>query len=135
MKNQQKIIVSFILVHAALLFAACEGSRSARGIVLDSSSKLPLAGVRCEVLQGGDIQITDSTGKFDIDGKFGSCVPDCKDITAEFSKDSYAVYQVDNPAIDLTILLERKWWVFLFPQSHLQETLEDINSNCDWPLF
>lgn len=108
MKNQPKIAISLILMHTALLFAACEGSRSARGIVLDSSSKLPLAGVKCEVLNGGGIQITDSTGKFDVDGKFGSCVPDCKDITAEFSKDSYEVYQVDNPAIDLTILLERK---------------------------
>jgi hypothetical protein len=108
MKKYPKATIGLILIHVVLLCSSCEGNRFARGIVLDSSSKLPLAGVKCEVLNGGAIQITDSTGKFDIDGKFGSCVPDCKDITAEFSKDSYEVYQVDNPAIDLTILLQKK---------------------------
>ena len=106
MKNIRINFSAFALISLSFLLPSCEGFHVARGTVVDASSRKPLAGVLCEAINGGSAQTTDSTGRFEVTGPFGGCLPNCPEITMRFSKDSYKVYQVANPAYDTIILLE-----------------------------
>ena len=95
------------LISFLLLVSGCEGYRQAVGTVVDYETYKPLDSVYCNVLTGGTPMYTDTTGKFNVQNPFGSCMP-CKDITVEFSKPGYRNYMVTNPKSEITVPLERQ---------------------------
>lgn len=96
------------LLSIAVLLNSCEGYRCANGTVTDAATNLPLEGVKCAVTTGKQVYYTDTSGKFDVCNQMSGCLPDCKDITVEFSKKGYESYVVDNPDEELVIPLQKK---------------------------
>ena len=98
---------AFLLLIIATFITACEGFRSARGIVKDKATSKPLDSVACAVITGQTTFITDSSGKFDVQNAMGGCIPDCKDIVVQFSKRGYKTLEVTNPT-DSVFFLEKQ---------------------------
>jgi hypothetical protein len=96
-----------IFLIPALFLAACEGFRSAHGIVKDKVTGKPLDSVACFAPTARITIITDSSGKFDVQNAMGGCIPDCKDIIVQFSKRGYKTLEVTNPT-DSVFFLERQ---------------------------
>ncbi len=91
-----KTLLFLVILIPLFLLYACEGQRCGGGIVKDSATQLPLDSVFCKVTTGSNSMYTDSTGKYNLCGDFGGCMP-CKDITVEFSKKGYATQVTVNP--------------------------------------
>ncbi len=92
---------------ALVFLESCEGYRCADGTVIDKITNLPLDSVLVKVITGTEIVYTDTTGKFDVCNKFGGCVPDCKDIMVEFSKDNYTTIILKNPDKEVIVIMEK----------------------------
>ena len=90
-----------------LVISACEGNRVAKGIVKNKATDLPLDSVLCVVTNGIDSVLTDTSGRFFLDGPFGGCGPKCPDIDIEFSKQGFKTLSVTNPDADAVIFLEK----------------------------
>jgi len=100
----------YLFTTTLLLFflqSSCEGYRCAEGIVIDASTNLPLDSVFCNVKTGKETMYTDTIGRFEVCNQFGGCVPDCKDIIVEFSKNGYKTILLKNEQCNGTIYLER----------------------------
>lgn len=98
----------FGLLTIAVIVNSCEGFRCADGVVKDADTNLPLEGVKCEVTTGKQVYYTDSSGKFEVCNQMSGCLPGCKDITVQFSKEGYESYIVDNPNKELVIPLQKQ---------------------------
>lgn len=87
------------LVSLVIIFTACEGSSSAKGVVKDKETNLPLDSVTCTVTSGEMQIVTNSTGEYDVHNNIGGCVGGCKDIVVEFSRNGYkTVVKVEEEA-------------------------------------
>jgi hypothetical protein len=87
------------------LFISCEGMRIPEGTVLDKSTGKALDSVRCTVIETGENLLTDSTGKFYLEGPFGSCMRECKEVSVQFSKEGYQTLLLINPEQDFVYLV------------------------------
>ena len=88
-----------------IILTACEGSSSAKGVVKDKETNLPLDSVTCTVTSGEMQVVTDSTGKYDVHNNMGGCVGGCKDIVVEFSRNGYkTVVKVEDEARGIVYL-------------------------------
>jgi hypothetical protein len=101
-----KTLLMFLLVMASLL-TACEGYRTAAGVVKDKGSNRPIRGVVCTLLSGQTFMITDSTGRYSLQNPMGGCMPHCKDIIIRFDKSGYKIVEYTNPT-DSIIFLEKQ---------------------------
>lgn len=95
-----------VLLFSLIAFCSCEGNRFARGFVRDKITDEPLDSVFVAVLSGRDETYTDSIGYYWVSNDFGGCVPDCKDIDIEYSKQGYRTSRKINPADSAVIYLE-----------------------------
>jgi hypothetical protein len=86
-----------VLLLSVILLSACEGYRTAHGIVKDKASDQALDSVLCEVITGTMKKMTDSTGRFDVHNNMGGCMPDCRDIIVKLTKTGYHILEVTNP--------------------------------------
>jgi len=100
-------ITLIILFFTSILIVSCEGYSCADGTVLDKSTNMPLDSVYVKVQTGSQTIYTDSSGKFEVCNKFGGCVPKCKDIIVEFSKEGYLSQVLTNPTPGLNVYLEK----------------------------
>ena len=96
-----------VILIALILLPACEGYRTAHGIVKDKASSQPLDSVLCEVLTSNTSMLTDSAGRFSVRNGMGGCMPDCKDIKVRFSKAGYQAMEATNP-IDTIFYLQKQ---------------------------
>jgi hypothetical protein len=93
-----KSLTIIIFTLATVLFTSCEGMMIADGAVYDELSNEPIDSVKCLVLETGEITYTDNNGKYYLEGPFGSCSGDCKDMTVEFSHIEYITQTIINPS-------------------------------------
>lgn len=99
---------SFVIVATSLLSIGCEGEKCADGIVYDAQTGVVLDSVLYKRLGKDSYEIyTDSTGTYEMCGKFGACNPECPDFTIEFSKSGYVSQRHRNPG-SKDIYLERE---------------------------
>lgn len=92
------ILYSFVIIAIISLSIGCEGFTCADGIVYDAETNMPLDSVLYKRLGHRPIEkYTDSTGTYDMCGIFGGCVPDCPDLSIEFSKPGYKSQSYRNP--------------------------------------
>jgi len=98
--------MKFVFPFFVIIFSGCEGSRAARGQVIDRATAKPIDSVKCEVLTGQQQSYTDSNGHFSVSNPFGSCVPKCKDIVIRLSKQNYKDIVITNPR-DTIFYLDR----------------------------
>ena len=75
-----------------------------KGTVIEYSSNKPLDSVLCRVTETGETVYTDSTGKYYLEGPFGGCVRDCRNMTVEFTKQGYESISVSNPGHQIIYL-------------------------------
>jgi len=107
MKNLFYLICLFLI---SSIIISCEGYTCSNGIVYDKQTKLPLDSVSYKDLNNNlsMISLTDSSGKYDICGRFGGCGTNgCPDINVEFSKSGYKTQTIQNPGNDAAIFLEK----------------------------
>lgn len=91
-------IYSFVIIAIISLSIGCEGSNCADGVVYDAVTNTPLDSVSYKRLGNDPIEkYTDSTGIYYMCGVFGGCVPDCPDMSIEFSKPGYVSQSYRNP--------------------------------------
>lgn len=102
-KTLQFIIVIFILLATN---SACEGFSTAKGLICDLKTKKPIVSIKCHVLSGTETCYTDVSGYYEVSNEFGGCIPKCKEIIVEFSKNGYKTKRITNPVSD-TIYLEK----------------------------
>lgn len=95
------------LLMGLFALSACEGYRSADGIVIDKTSRQPLDSVMIEVTTASYSVYTDTSGKFDVHNRISGCVPDCKDIMIRFSKTNYKTITLTNPDTETIVELEK----------------------------
>lgn len=102
-----RIAGSVSLVMVTLLAApGCEGYRCAEGEIRDMDTHEFIEDVKCTVITRGNFVVySDSLGRFDVCNVFSGCVPDCPDITVEFSKLGYKTKRVTNPEYGALIYL------------------------------
>ena len=86
------------------MVVSCEGMRFADGYVYDKTTNDPIDSVLCVVLENGSEVYTDSTGHYYIDGPFGGCLSECKDMTVEYSKLGFQTQTILNPERDYIYL-------------------------------
>ncbi|MDB5013791.1 MAG: hypothetical protein JWQ25_1993 [Daejeonella sp.] len=100
----------FILIYAAIhltFLTSCEGYRTAKGIVKDKATNMPLDSVLCTVTTGKMQVYTDTSGKYNVHNSMGGCVGGCKDIVVEFSKKDYKTVIRTQENASGIILLEK----------------------------
>jgi hypothetical protein len=97
-----KYVALFILI---LPMLSCEGLSEGSGIVVDKSSKKPVAKATVKNNFGQSTE-TDSAGVFFSSSSLVGCVPKCPDITVEISKTGFKTISLKNPWRD-TIFLEK----------------------------
>lgn len=95
-----------LLFLSGSLCQGCEGYRCADGIVLDKSTNQPLDSILVEVIIASELIYTDATGAFDVCNQFGGCMPACKDIEVQFSKNGYKTVTLINPKQAENVLME-----------------------------
>ena len=97
-----------LLVILILAIIGCEGTLIGKGVVYDELTNAPLDSVVYKRVSDGDerVFLTDSTGRYYINGPFGGCMPDCPDFSAEFAKPGYKTKRIDNPDGDIYMELE-----------------------------
>ena len=93
---KKKLVILFVIVNLFFL-SSCEGYRCGSGTIYDSETKVPIDSVMCALTNGCDMQFSDSLGRYNVCDCFTGCVPDCPDITVEFSKTGYKTKSVKNP--------------------------------------
>lgn len=106
---QISVVATLLLALIVLSTAGCaEGFRTATGVVVDDQTGQPLDSVLCNVTTGNDTQLTDETGKFDLQNRMTRCNNrKCPNITVEFSKNGYQTTSVTNPHSNLTVRLKK----------------------------
>ena len=102
----RKIWTAFLCTVFTAAFTSCEGYKCGTGHVVDKLTSKPLDSVFCEAITGVQTQYTDSAGTFELCNRMSGCVPQCKDISIQFSKPGYKTIVVENPE-DAVIYLER----------------------------
>ena len=98
----------FSSIASIVFFLSCEGNREANGYVKDQITNKPIDSVFVKVLSGTDETYTDSIGYYHVSNQFGGCVPNCKNIDVEFSKEGYQILQKTNPDYNEIIYLSPK---------------------------
>ncbi|MDR1846536.1 MAG: hypothetical protein LBR17_00240 [Bacteroidales bacterium] len=102
-----KVISKIIIICSVIVqLMSCEGFNCGEGVVYDSVSKIPIDNVKCKVLTGSQIQYSNNEGHYEVCNEIEGCMPDCKDIKIEFSKQGYKTKIVTNPSND-TIYLDK----------------------------
>lgn len=96
-----KFSLSFLIV---IFIVSCEGNRFADGYVYETDTSTPLDSVLCKVVETSEEVYTDSTGHYNVEGPFGGCMGDCKDMTVEYSKQGFKTEIVLNPGNDIIYL-------------------------------
>ena len=105
----QRIFTSFIVIFGFIFFiSSCEGMRCAEGTIYDADTKELIDSVLCTVKSGNEVQYSDSLGKYSVCNPFGGCVPDCRDITVEFTKTGYKTKTLTNPKFNSDVYLEKE---------------------------
>jgi hypothetical protein len=105
-KPRHFLTLILILGLGLLGLAGCEGYGCGEGIVYDAKTKKPLDSVFC-VSNSQEKIYTDSSGKYNLCGPFGGCMPHCPDVVIEFSKTGYKSQKVTNPN-KVNIYLEKE---------------------------
>lgn len=95
----KRIIVKTLLTSLGLfLITSCECSRSAKGVIIDETTQLPMDSVRVEGLTISLYHIySDSVGKYFISTKMTGAVGGCPDYKVSYSKEGYQTQVVVNP--------------------------------------
>lgn len=94
---KEKILKLFFPIAIFIIYCSCEGNREANGYVKDKITDKPIDSVFVNVLSGTDKTYTDTDGYYFVSNQFGGCVPECKDIDIEFSKEGYQTLKRTNP--------------------------------------
>ena len=82
----------FNLIYTANLLTfltSCEGYSTAKGLVRDKATDMPLDSVLCKVTPSEMQVYTDSSVKYDVHNPMGGCAGGCKDIAVEFAKKDF----------------------------------------------
>ncbi len=95
MKRFIPIFLSFLSFSLCLI--SCEGFRIATGTVYDKCTKSSIENVKCKVLETEQCFYSDSSGKYNIHGKFMPLIPR-RSIEVEFSKEGYKTDTIINPS-------------------------------------
>jgi hypothetical protein len=101
------LLVVIAAITGVLTLAGCEGSTCKSGVVYDAVTKRPLDNVYCAVVDG-EVQMTDSTGRFSVCGAMASCVPHCPDITVIISRAGYNTLELDQTGSDSVKLTKQR---------------------------
>lgn len=89
------------------MLISCEGMKFAEGVVVDKLTNKPIDSVLCKVKETREEVYTDSSGYYKVDGPFGGCIRECKDMHVEYSKPEYKTQIKLNPGGDY-IYLEKE---------------------------
>lgn len=96
--------IAILCFAPALLFTQCEGNNFAAGYVVDVDTRTPIADVLCSVRETERTTKTNIDGYYHLDGPFGSCFPDCENMTVDFVKVGYQSVAMTNPGKDTVFL-------------------------------